>query len=61
MKPVALYVGEMLGRYGFPHGHPFGPDRQEAFWAETCARSLDRRAQICEPVAATRAQLERFC
>ncbi|MCC7082613.1 MAG: hypothetical protein IT530_18260 [Burkholderiales bacterium] len=61
MKPVALYVGEMLGRYGFPHGHPFGPDRQEAFWAEARARDLDRRAEVCEPVAATRAQLERFC
>ena len=29
---VALYVGESLGRYGFPNGHPFGPDRQAAFW-----------------------------
>jgi acetoin utilization protein AcuC len=61
MKPVALYVGEMLGRYGFPQGHPFGPDRQEAFWAEARGRDLDRRAQVCEPVAATREQLERFC
>ena len=22
---VRLYVGESLGKYGFPHGHPFGP------------------------------------
>ena len=61
MKPVALYVGEALGRYGFPHGHPFGPDRQAAFWAETRARELDRRALVCEPVAATHEELARFC
>ena len=61
MKPVALYVGDALGRYGFPHGHPFGPDRQDAFWREAQARSLDRRVELCEPVAATRAELERFC
>ena len=26
---VLLYVGEALGKYGFPNGHPFGPDRQD--------------------------------
>jgi acetoin utilization protein AcuC len=61
MKSVALYVGAELGRYGFPHGHPFGPDRQEAFWVETRTRELDRRTQLCAPVAATREELERFC
>ena len=61
MKPVALYVGEALGRYGFPRGHPFGPDRQEAFWAEARSRDLDRKALVCEPVPATAAELERFC
>lgn len=61
MKPVALYVGEALGRYGFPNGHPFGPDRQRAFWDETRARDLDRRALVCEPVCATHEELARFC
>ena len=61
MKSVALYVGDALGRYGFPQGHPFGPDRQNAFWAETQAQGLDRRVQLCDPVLARRAELERFC
>lgn len=61
MKPVALYVGAALGRYGFPQGHPFGPDRQQAFWNETQARALDRKVSLCEPVLARRDELERFC
>ena len=61
MKSVALYVGDALGRYGFPQGHPFGPDRQHAFWAETKAQGLDGRVELREPVLAERAELERFC
>jgi acetoin utilization protein AcuC len=61
MKPVALYVGEALAAYGFPHGHPFGPDRQEAFWAEARSRAFDRATLLCEPVIASEAELERFC
>ena len=37
---VLLYVGEALGKYGFPHGHPFGPDRQDAFWKEAVKQGL---------------------
>jgi acetoin utilization protein AcuC len=55
--PVALYVGEELGRYGFPDGHPFGPDRQDAFWSETIAQTLDRQATLRQPRAATREEL----
>jgi acetoin utilization protein AcuC len=61
MQSVALYVGEALAHYGFPHGHPFGPDRQDAFWIEARERGLDRKAAVREPVAASRAELERFC
>lgn len=61
MKSVALYVGDALGRYGFPQGHPFGPDRQHAFWTETQTQGLDRRVQLRDPVLAGRAELERFC
>jgi len=61
MKSVALYVGDALGRYGFPQGHPFGPDRQLAFWSETQAQGLDRRVELREPVMAERFELERFC
>jgi len=57
---VLLYVGEALGKYGFPHGHPFGPDRQDAFWKEAVKQGLDQRAVPCEPRQAKRAEVERF-
>ncbi len=59
-KEVALYVGEALGKYGFPNGHPFGPDRQDAFWKETLKQGLDRQAKIVAPRPATREEIERF-
>jgi acetoin utilization protein AcuC len=40
---VLVIADEALGRYGFPNGHSFGPDRQDAFLAEYRARGLDRR------------------
>ena len=51
---VKLYVGESLGKYGFPNGHPFGPDRQDAFWKEAVKRGLDKRAAITDPRMAAR-------
>ena len=57
---VCLYYGEDLGRYGFPHGHPLGVDRQGAFFQEAVAQGLDRRAAILAPPSAARAQIERF-
>jgi acetoin utilization protein AcuC len=59
-NPVALYVGENLGRYGFPNGHPFGPDRQAAFWKEAVKRGLDKRAGITDPRMAAEEELYRF-
>jgi acetoin utilization protein AcuC len=55
-----LLVGEELGRYGFPEGHPLGVDRQGAFLAEAEAHGLDRRVKIATPRLATRAEIERF-
>jgi acetoin utilization protein AcuC len=59
-KEVALYVGEALGKYGFPNGHPFGPDRQDAFYRETLKQGLDKQVRLAEPRPASRAELERF-
>ncbi len=59
-KEVALYVGEALGKYGFPDGHPFGTDRQDAFWKETLEQGLDKRAKITAPRPASRDEIERF-
>lgn len=57
---VVLYVGEALGKYGFPHGHPFGPDRQDAFWREAVKLGLDTRVTLCEPRQADREEIARF-
>ena len=57
---VLLYVGEALGKYGFPNGHPFGPDRQDAFWKETLKQGLDKSAKLAAPRAASRDEIERF-
>jgi acetoin utilization protein AcuC len=59
-REVLLYVGEALGKYGFPDGHPFGPDRQDAFWKETLKQGLDKEAKLAAPRAASRDEIERF-
>ena len=55
-----VYVGDDLARYGFGEGHPFGPDRLDAFWQQACAVGLDRQVQQCIPVSAARMLVERF-
>jgi acetoin utilization protein AcuC len=55
-----LLVGEALGRYGFPAGHPLGADRQGAFLSSAIAKGLDKRVAIGAPRPATRGELERF-
>jgi acetoin utilization protein AcuC len=57
---VCVYIGEQLAAYGFGSGHPFGPDRLDAFWQQALVNGLDRQVQQCAPVAATRAAIERF-
>jgi acetoin utilization protein AcuC len=57
---VRVYYGAALGAYGFGHGHPFGPDRLDAFWRETVRRALDRQVEIAAPVACTVADLTLF-
>lgn len=57
---VALYVSEAMGRYGFPDGHPFGPDRQAAFWTEATKLGLDRRVALCDARAAGADEIRRF-
>jgi acetoin utilization deacetylase AcuC-like enzyme len=57
---VALYVGESLARYGFPNGHPWGTDRQAAFWKEAVKQGLDKRAAVTDPRMAAQEELHRF-
>jgi acetoin utilization protein AcuC len=57
---VLLIAGPELATYGFPHGHPFGPDRYAAFMTELersrVAATLQRKA----PRLATREELLYF-
>lgn len=57
---TVLYLGEALARYGFPDGHPFGTDRQEAFWREARRQGLHRQVPVALPREASRPELERF-
>jgi acetoin utilization protein AcuC len=53
-------VGEELGRYGFPGGHPFGTDRMDAFWNEAIQQGLDQKVGVRDPCVAGKEALERF-
>jgi len=59
-SPVQVYIGPQLARYGFGKGHPFGPDRMDAFWREAIKQGLDKRVTIAEPAAATEMAIRRF-
>ncbi len=57
---VQVYYGDSLAAYGFGHGHPFGPDRLDAFWRETVRQGLDKRIDIGTPAGCTQTDIERF-
>jgi len=57
---VRVYFGAELGRYGFGDGHPFGPDRIDAFWKETVKQGLDKRIEIATPVMCDEASIRSF-
>jgi acetoin utilization protein AcuC len=60
ISEVQLYVGDALGAYGFPDGHPFGPDRQDAFLKEADKQGLPKKVALRGPRAAHREEIERF-
>lgn len=60
MRPVLLVTGEGLARYGFGDGHPFGPDRHEAFMREMRRSDAYLELHLMEPRLAERAELELF-
>ena len=53
-------MSERLGRYGFPAGHPFGPDRYGAFLRAFEQRALGPRVTVLDPPAASVAELQLF-
>lgn len=60
MNRVRVYYGPELAAYGFGQGHPFGPDRLEAFWREAVRRGLDAKIAVAAPVLSTREDLLLF-
>jgi acetoin utilization protein AcuC len=59
-RRVLVVADEALGSYGFPDGHPFGPDRQGAFLREFRARGLPARCQVKSSRLASGEDLQRF-
>jgi acetoin utilization protein AcuC len=57
---VLLVSGDEIARYGFGDGHPFGPDRHEAFMRELHNCGMDGRVLRGSARAATREELEWF-
>jgi len=60
VSSTCIVVGERIARYAFGDGHPFGPDRHDAFVRELAAQGLDSQVQTLAPRAATRRELELF-
>ena len=58
--PVLMVASDALGRYGFGDGHPFGPDRQEAFLREMRRSPAYLELRIVDPRVAERDELEAF-
>jgi acetoin utilization protein AcuC len=57
---TALVHGEEIARYGFGEGHPFGPDRHEAFMREAESEGLLELVTSLDPRPATQEELESF-
>ena len=57
---TALVHGDEIARYGFGEGHPFGPDRHEAFMREARAEGLVEQVTSLSPRPATQEELESF-
>ena len=57
---MQVYIGENLARYGFGEGHPFGPDRMDAFWRDTVKQGLDKRARIATHASCSQEEILRF-
>ncbi len=57
---MQVYIGENLARYGFGEGHPFGPDRMDAFWREAVKQGLDKRARVATPASCSEEEILQF-
>lgn len=60
MSKVCVYLGKKLAAYGFGDGHPFGPDRQQAFWDYAQRQGLQSKVTVCSPKSINEEQLNWF-
>ena len=58
--PVYVYRGDALAAYGFGEGHPFGPDRHDAFHQALEAASLGDAIAYASPRRASVDELAMF-
>lgn len=59
-KSAAVVMGAEIAAYGFPDGHPFGPDRHDAFARRLGASPMCSRVDVLTARPATRDELLRF-
>jgi len=57
---VLVIKDQRTADYGFGDGHPFGPDRHDAFHAELAARGTAAEVEFVEARMATRAELATY-
>jgi len=57
---IGIYIGDELSRYGFGHGHPFGPDRFGVFRDAFESSGLGKKTRVLTPVQAQAEDLLRF-
>ncbi|MGB5338812.1 MAG: acetoin utilization protein AcuC [Gammaproteobacteria bacterium] len=57
---TCVYIGAELAAYGFGDGHPFGPDRLDAFWHHARSQGLENQVTVRVPVTVNREAIERF-
>ncbi|MFQ5994635.1 MAG: acetoin utilization protein AcuC [Acidiferrobacterales bacterium] len=57
---LQVYVGDDLARYGFGEGHPFGPDRLDAFWREAVKQGLDKKVRLATPASCSESDIRQF-
>ncbi|MCP4491365.1 MAG: acetoin utilization protein AcuC [Gammaproteobacteria bacterium] len=55
-----MYLGQALADYGFKDGHPFGPQRHDAFQTELLNQGLDQQLVIQQPVMASEDRIQLF-
>src|SRR5690606_20808359 len=59
-EPMIVITGPEIAAYGFPDGHPFGPDRHDAFVAELELSGVAARVEGRRAREASREEIESF-